>query len=247
MMMKLNRIKEIGNGAFAHVYLEQDEYSKQLYATKIIDTKKLNPLEKKYLENEIIILNMINHQNIIKLYNVVEKDNYKILVMEYCNGGSLHKQLYDYLAKYRQPFPEKLVQRLMKKILTGVNFLHQNGIIHRDLKLGNILLKYKNELDKNIYSAEIKIIDFNCSFINYGTSKPKTIVGTPQYMAPSVVQNKFTTHYYDEKIDIWSLGIVCYEILFGKPLFSEMNQNEIINNMILKYLKQFLCRRELFF
>ena len=237
MMMKLNRIKEIGNGAFAHVYLEQDEYSKQLYATKIIDTKKLNPQTQKYLENEIMILSGINHQNIIKLYNVVESHNYKILVMEYCNGGSLHKQFYDYLAIYKQPFPEKLVQRLMKKILTGVNFLHQNGIIHRDLKLDNILLKYKNELDKNIYSAEIKIIDFNCSFINYGTSKPKTIVGTPQYMAPSVVQNNFEIHYYNEKIDIWSLGIICYEMLFGKPLFSGMDKNEIMNNILLGNFK----------
>jgi len=230
--MKLNRIKKIGEGSFANVYLEQDEYSKQLYATKIINEQKLNPKEKKYLQNEIEILSKINHQNIIKLYNDIESQNYKLLVMEYCNGGSLHKNLYDYINKYGHPFPEKLVQRLMKKILTGVNFLHQKGIIHRDLKLGNILVKYENEFDKNIYSAEIKIIDFNCSYI-YGTSKPKTIVGTPQYMAPSIIQNMFTTHYYDEKIDIWSLGIVCYEMLFGKALFSNMNANEIKNNILL--------------
>ena len=232
MMMKLNRIKLIGEGAFASVYLEQDIYSKKLYATKIINEKKIDPQAKKYLQNEIKILSMINHQNIIKLYRVLESQNYLFLVMEYCNGGSLYTNLYDYIKNYGQPFPEKLVQRIMKKILTGVNFLHQKGIIHRDLKLGNILLKYENELNKDIYSAEIKIIDFNCSYIS-GTSQPKTIVGTPENMAPSVVQNKFKTKYYDEKIDIWSLGTLCYEMLFGKPLFSNMNEDEIIKNILL--------------
>ena len=127
--MKLNRIKLIGEGAFASVYLEQDIYSKKLYATKIINEKKIDPQAKKYLQNEIKILSMINHQNIIKLYRVLESQNYHFLVMEYCNGGSLQTNLYDYIKNYGQPFPEKLVQRIMKKILTGVNFLYQKGII----------------------------------------------------------------------------------------------------------------------
>ena len=233
MKMKLNRIKKIGEGGFASVYLEQNEYSKQLFATKIIDEKKLSPQAKKYLQNEIEILGKINHQNIIKLYHVTERENFKFLIMEYCNGGSLHTNLYDYyIKKYGQPFPEKIVQRIMKKLLIGVNFLHQKGIIHRDLKLGNILLKYENELDKNIFSAEIKIIDFNCSYVP-GTSYPKTVVGTLQYMAPSIVKNNFDPHYYNEKIDIWLLGIICYEMLFGKALFSDMNKYEIMNNILL--------------
>ena len=232
MMMKLNRIKLIGEGAFANVYLEQDKYSKQLYATKIINEKKIDPQVKKYLQNEIKILNMINHQNIIKLYHVLESKNYLFLVMEYSNGGSLYQNLNDYIKKYGHPFPEKLVQRIMKKILTGVNFLHQRGIIHRDLKLGNILLKYENELNKDIYAAEIKIMDFNCSYISE-TSATKAFTETVQNMAPSVVQNKFKTQYYDEKIDIWHLGSLFYEMLFGKPLFSNINEDEIIKNILL--------------
>ena len=171
--------------------------------------------------NRLSASQLLNHPFIIGDYHYFTR---------YINEPNIN--INNYINKYGHPFPEKLVQRLMKKILTGVNFLHQKGIIHRDLKLGNILVKYENEFDKNIYSAEIKIIDFNCSYI-YGTSKPKTIVGTPQYMAPSIIQNMFTTHYYDEKIDIWSLGIVCYEMLFGKALFSNMNANEIKNNILL--------------
>ena len=240
MMMKLNRIKLLGEGAFASVYLEQDEISKQLYATKIINEKKIAPQARKYLENEIKILNMINHQNIIKLYHVLKSKDYIFLVMEYCNGDSLYKNLYT--NNHGQPFPERLVQRIMKKLLTGVNFLHQNGIIHRDLKLGNILLKYENEFNKDIYSAEIKIIDFNSSYI-HGTSEPKTFVGTVPYMAQSASKNLFESHSYNEKIDIWSLGIICYEMLFGKRLFPNMNDNEIINNIpttISRQAKTFL-------
>ena len=132
MMMKLNRIKQISNCAFSSVYLEQDEFSKKLYTTKIIDDKKIGPQANKYLENEIKILSMINHQNIIKLYHVFQSQNYKFLIMEYCNGGSLYENLYEYIEKNGQPFPENLVQIIMKQILTGVNFLHQRGIIHRD-------------------------------------------------------------------------------------------------------------------
>ena len=106
----------------------------------------------------------------------------------------------------------------MKKILTGVNYLHQKGIIHRDLKLGNILLKYENELNKDIYSAEIKIIDFNSSYLP-GSSEPKTFIGTVPNMAPSVVKNLFKTNFYNEKIDIWSLGTICYEMFLGSLFF----------------------------
>ena len=139
--------------------------------------------------------------------------------MEYCNGGTLHKNLYDYKNKYGKPFSEEIVQIIMKKILTGVNYLHQKGIIHRDLKLGNILLNYENELNKNIFSADIKIIDFNTSFIA-GSSEPMTFLGTVPNMAPSVAKNLFNPHSYNEKIDIWSLGIVCMKC-FWKASFSK--------------------------
>ena len=228
-MMKLKRIKLLGEEGFASLFLEQNEISKKLYATKIINEKKILPQAKKYLQNEIKILSTIKHINIIKLYRVLKSQDYTFLVMEYCNGGSLHKNLYEYINKYGQPFPEQLVQRLMKKILTGVNYLHQKGIIHRDLKLGNILLNYENKLIKDIYSAEIKIIGFNSSYLP-GSSEPKTFIETVPNMAPSVVQNLLNPHFYNEKIDIWSLGIICYEMLFGRPLFSNMNDNGIINN-----------------
>ena len=99
--------------------------------------------------------------------------------------------LYEYINKYNKPFSEKLVQKLMKQILLGVKYLHDRGIIHRDLKLNNILIHYDNDYDlknQNLYSATIKIIDFNISYMPNG-NMPLTVVGTSPNMAPSVVQN----------------------------------------------------------
>ena len=124
----------------------------------------------------------------------------------------------------------------MKKILSGVQYLHNHGIIHRDIKLQNILLKYENDIDlakQNLYSAEIKIIDFNLSYIENILSGPMSFLGTVPNMAPSVVINKYNqNNIYDEKIDIWSLGTICYELLFGKPLFSNMTEQQMINNIL---------------
>lgn len=120
----------------------------------------------------------------------------------------MHKCLYDYKKNNKgKPFPEKLVKYLMKKILEGVNYLHNNKIIHRDLKLGNILLKYEKLQDlnnKNISKAEVKITDFNTSYDYKGKEPPNTVLGTLQNMAPSIIGvalNKKDS--YDEKVDIW--------------------------------------------
>ena len=103
------------------------------------------------LENEIKILSNANHPNIIKLYAIINNQNNinnKTLILEYCNGGSLQNNLGLYMSKYKKPFSEKIVQKIMKNILFGVKYLHDKGIIHRDLKLDNILVKYQNEFER---------------------------------------------------------------------------------------------------
>ena len=165
----------------------------------------------------------------------IKSPNILYLLLEYCNGGSLYEALYKYINKYKTPFSEKLVQKIMRNILSGLKFLHENGIIHRDLKLNNILVKYKNNEDLksiNIYGSEIKIIDFNLSY-RANISRPVTVVGTLPNMAPSIIFNaEGFNQIYDEKIDIWSLGTLCYEMLFGKPLFPFINKEQIINNIL---------------
>ena len=234
----LQKIRCIDKGGFSEVFLVKNMYTNQIFALKKIDEKKLNYKEKGYVQNEINILKSIKHPNIIKLYDNYKKNDFTYLILEYCNGQSLYKNLYDYINKYGTPFPEKLVRYFMKKILLGLKHLHENKIIHRDLKLKNILLKYNNEIDKqnkNYYAAEIKIIDFNISFrYQYQLNNaPFTVVGTIPNMPPSIVNNIIGPQkIYDEKIDIWSLGTLCYEMLYGKPLFSNMSKEQMYQEIL---------------
>ena len=234
-MLKLKVLKLLDEGGFAKVFLAKDLNNNKLLALKKIDEKNLCDKEKIYLQNEINILRMINHPNIIKLYYALKQSNFTYLGIEYCNGGSLSKNLYEFIKIHKKPFPEKLVQKLMKQILSGIKYLHDKGIIHRDLKLNNILLHYDNDYDlknNNLYEATIKIIDFNISYMPNG-SMAYTVVGTSPNMAPSIVQNIYASPKpYDDKVDIWSLGTLCYEMLFGKPLFTGFKRDEIYQKIL---------------
>ena len=200
-------------GCIAETYLTKRIGSNKLYATKRIDVNLINrePCLKKHIENEITILKNINHRNIVKLYNVKPMLDYIYLEMEYCNGGTLSKVLRNYIAKNGSPFTEEIIQFLMKQILSGVECLHQHGIIHRDLKLDNILLKYNSEEEarrNNIFLSEIKIIDFDISFIKGSNN--------PSFMNPILRHDVF-----NEKEDIWALGVLCYEMFMGKKPYKE--------------------------
>ena len=206
-------ISYLDAGCFAETYLTKRIGSNRLYATKRIDVNliKSEPCLKKHIENEIAILKSLNHRNIVKLYNVKQMIDYIYLEMEYCNGGSLSKTLMDYILKNGTPFTEEIIQFLMKQILSGVECLHKHGVIHRDLKLDNILLKYNSEEDakkKNIFLSEIKIIDFDISFIK-GRNNPSFI-------------NPILRHdLFNEKEDIWALGVLCYEMFTGIKPYKE--------------------------
>ena len=207
------------------VYLAKNTQDNNYYAIKEIDTSKLSPKEKMLFDNEKKILKNIKHPNpnIIKLHSIIKYEKTPIvhLILEFCNGSTLYNCLQYYIKKKGKPFSEKLVQSLMKKIVNGVKCLHDNGIIHRDINLHNILVNYKysnGKLNNNLYEAEIKIIDFNKSYY------PDSDSTQPQ----AVIQS----FPYDDKIDIWSLGIICYEMLFGVPLFNNMNIQQIIQNIL---------------
>ena len=225
--------KSLGKGTFGEVFLTIKKNSSDLFATKVIDLNKLKkngPLMQKHLENEIQIMKQLDHPNIIKLYDDIRTNDKYYLIIEYCNGGSLLDLLNQYKKKYKRSFSIKLVQYFMKQIIEGLAYIHSKNIIHRDIKLVNILVKFRNILKKNktesinindleesdFFSSTIKIIDFGVS-IKLENGLAKTFAGTLVNMAPQVLEKR---KGYNEKADIWSLGTIFYQMLTGEQLFN---------------------------
>ena len=219
----LTLISYIDAGCFAETFLSKKKGSDKLYATKRISIKMIiqEPYLKNYIQNEINVLKKLNHPNIVKLYDIKADKEYIYLVMEYCNGGSLYDLLNNYKEKYGKPFSEEIVKYFMKQILLGVEYLHNHEIIHRDLKLENILLSYNTKeeaFSNNIFLSQIKIIDFNTCM------KSGTYIET--YMDPTFVYEDFDDIICDEKVDIWALGVLCYEMLIGEKPY-KINDNSL--------------------
>ena len=163
----LSLIKFLGKGAYGEVYLAERANSKKLFAAKKIDRQIADrPNFKKYLLNEISILETLDHPNIVKLETVQKTSKYYYIVMEYINGGVLTDCLKKYIEKHGKAFPEHIVQYLMRQIIDAFVYIHGKNIIHRDLKLDNIMVHFDNPADKenlDMMKAKIKIIDFGFS------------------------------------------------------------------------------------
>ena len=237
-MIKLgNYITEkfLGEGAFGKVYLTKSENDSKKYATKELDRAEIDSSEaKKYLNHEIKILKSLDHPNIVKFVDLKKTKKHYYIIMEYCNGGELSKNLEKYMMKNGTAFPEELVQHFMRQIIDAFKYIHGKKIIHRDVKLENILLNFENEEDKknlNLMKAQVKIIDFGFSCI-YDDIK-KTVLGSPINMDPLILK-KLTDKTgatrelgYDQSADIWSIGTICYEMLIGRSAFDSENMKEL--------------------
>ena len=236
----LTLLKCLGKGAFGEVYLTSKQGTNQKYATKKIDKKfTKNPRAKRYLDNEINILKEIEHPNIIKLIEVHETTQYIYLVMELCNGGGLSDCLEDHMKKNKKPFSEEIVQYLMRQIVSGLNHLHKKNILHRDIKLDNILVNFDNEEDRknrNMMKAKVKIIDFGFARHLEPSQLAYSTLGSPINMDPGILRKlnrmEHSKEYgYDQKADIWSLGTICYEMLIGKNTFNAETMRELISKV----------------
>ena len=237
-MMKLGSYtieKLLGEGSFGKVHLTRKEGDSKKYATKELDREEIDSSEaKKYLINEIRILQSLNHPNIVKFVDIKKTKKHYYIMMEFCNGGELSKNLEKYMIKNGTAFPEELVQHFMRQIIDAFKYIHGKKIIHRDVKLDNILLHFDNEEDKknfNLMKAQVKIIDFGFSCI-YDDIK-KSILGSPINMDPLILK-KLTDSTgatrelgYDMSADIWSIGTICYEMLIGKSAFDSNDIKEL--------------------
>ena len=177
----LKLIELLGKGSYGEVYLSKKLNSNKLYATKKINKTIADTEMRRYFKYEINILKMLNHPNIVKLEEVKTDKNYYYIVMEYINGGELSDYLKKYKLKYQRAFPEEIVQYLMRQIIKALIYIHDRNIIHRDLKLENIMVSFpkilqefnqKALVDKSRgYGKEVDIWSLGC--ICYGLYRGK--------------------------------------------------------------------------
>ena len=225
----LEKIKVIDD---CNLYLTTKKDSNEKYITKEFIRKDVdNTRAMKYIKNNAIILRNLNHPNIIKLEELKKTKNSYFFLMEYVNGGDLYNILEDYKKKNGKPFSEEIVQYLMIQIVDALKYIHGQNIIHRDIKLDNILLNFETEEDKknmNIMKSKIKISNFLYSRYMDKSDLLKSVLGMPFNMDPIILKKLNSTEDddnlgYDQKADIWSLGIVFYEMLIGKNPFDSEN------------------------
>ena len=233
--------KCIGRGSFGEVYLTTKKGSNQKFATKKFEREEIEKTEAmKYLKNEIIILQNLKHPNIVRYEDVKKTKKHFYIVMEYCNGGELSKALEKYQSKYGKPFSQEIVQHLMRQIIDAFKYIHGLKIIHRDIKLDNILLNFDNEEDKenlNMMKATAKIIDFGFACRISKSGLQYSTLGSPINMDPIILKKLNSTGRksrqlgYDQKADIWSLGTICYEMLIGKSAFDAEDMDELVSKI----------------
>ncbi|GAM18995.1 hypothetical protein SAMD00019534_021700 [Acytostelium subglobosum LB1] len=193
----------LGLGGFAKCYVMTDLDTKKVYAAKIVPKSSLvKARTKNKLKSEIKIHSSLHHDNIVSFEHCFEDDENVYILLGLCN----QKTMMD-LHKRRKILLEAEVKYYVYQVIQAVRYLHQNKIIHRDLKLGNLFIN----------DMSIKLGDFGLSTrIEHDGERKKTICGTPNYIAPEILENK-NGHSYE--VDVWSIGVIIYTLLVGKPPF----------------------------
>ncbi|XP_054849341.1 serine/threonine-protein kinase MARK2 isoform X1 [Eublepharis macularius] len=203
-------LKTIGKGNFAKVKLARHVLTGKEVAVKIIDKTQLNSSSLQKLFREVRIMKVLNHPNIVKLFEVIETEKTLYLVMEYASGG----EVFDYLVAHGR-MKEKEARAKFRQIVSAVQYCHQKFIVHRDLKAENLLL----DADMNI-----KIADFGFSNEFTFGNKLDTFCGSPPYAAPELFQGK---KYDGPEVDVWSLGVILYTLVSGSLPFDGQNLKEL--------------------
>jgi len=207
-------LERIGEGSFGKVYKGRRKFSGQTVAMKFISKHGKDDRDLRNLRREINILRTLNHENIIRMFDVFETENDFCVVMEFAQG-----ELYEIL-EIDGKLPEEQVQGIAKQLVRALHYLHHKRVIHRDMKPQNILIGAK---------GRVKLCDFGFArSMSANTVVLTSVKGTPLYMAPELVQQQ----EYNHTADLWSLGVILYELLTGRPPFYTNNLFSLIKHII---------------
>ena len=213
-------LDDIGEGKFGLVKLGIHKSTQQRVAIKIIKKSQMKDNDAELVKSEIDIMKLCHHPNVVRLLDHFENAEYIFIVMEYLSGGSLK----DYFILKKYNFNEKRAAEIMFQLGLGLQYLHQYGVVHRDLKPDNIMMTETENM------SQIKIMDFGLSKIMGPKEHVVDGFGTLSFVAPEVLVRT----PYNKEVDIWSLGIILYYMLTGLLPFDDDSDNEeIIAKMIV--------------
>lgn len=199
--------KPLGRGKFGSVYLAREKQSKYIVAIKVLHKSQLLKAGVEHqLRREIEIQSHLRNRNILRMYGYFYDAKRVYLILEYSPGGELYKRL-----TARGRFTEHVSAKYISDLALALDYCHQKHVIHRDIKPENLLVGAH---------SEIKIADFGWS-VHAPTSRRNTLCGTLDYLPPEMVEGR----EHDEKVDIWSLGVLLYEFLYGNPPFEADGHN----------------------
>ncbi|XP_022201471.2 LOW QUALITY PROTEIN: aurora kinase C [Nilaparvata lugens] len=202
--------KPLGRGKFGRVYMAREKKTHTIFALKTIFKSELH---KGNMEHQVIreveIHSRLHHPNIISMFTYFADEKRIFLVLEYAGKGELYRHLQS--SPYKR-FPENLSAKYIYEVADALHYCHLNKVIHRDIKPENILLTY---------DGRIKLSDFGWS-VHTPSLKRKTMCGTLDYLPPEMVKNRS----YNEYVDNWCVGVLCFEFLVGFPPFESKTNDE---------------------
>lgn len=206
--------KPLGRGKFGNVYLAREKQSGYIVALKVLFKNQLQESNVEHqLRREIEIQSHLRHPNILRLYGYFYDESRVYLILEFAAKGEVYQELQK--CKY---FDEQRTATYIESLARALVYCHGKHVIHRDIKPENLLLGLQGEL---------KIADFGWS-VHAPNSRRKTLCGTLDYLPPEMVEGRD----HDSRVDVWSLGVLCYEFLFGTPPFEALGHSETYKRIL---------------
>ena len=218
--------RRIGQGAFGKVNLGLNVLTGRVVAIKSFKTTPIKKFQHrmKKIQYETELMKRFNHKNITKILEVFNDEEYMLIIMEYINGGNLFS-----FVKKRRKLSEKMAKFLFRQIILGIQHIHSKNVVHRDIKLENILIDFDNN---------VKICDFGIGKVLENEDELLyDKCGTPMYMAPEIILANDDNGYKGFPVDIWSSGITLYIMLSGSLPFNIKNKNNNKEDMALNSIK----------
>jgi|Transcript_59479 serine/threonine protein kinase len=227
--------EELGRGSFAVVHKCVNKKSGKSFAVKVVNKCKTTPSQLKDLDAEISIMRKLRHESIISLYEVVASATSLYIILELVRGGDL----FHMISKLKH-YSETVAAQLMANFMSALDYMHKQGVAHRDLKPDNMLLM--NPMPKNMAGlkyeskllSEIKIADFGFAQECGNEDNMTKCCGTPYYIAPEVLECGLykTGPPYGKQVDMWSAGVICYVLLSGSPAFQAQKRDQLFKLIV---------------